>query len=91
LATETRDGPPPHRHRGHDEYFFVLESTISLVVDGKESTVGPNTLAFVPRGTTHSFKNIGASTASCSSGPSRAKTSAISGRYTKWRSMAVSI
>ena len=57
------DGPPPHRHRDHDEYFFVLESTISLVVDGKESTVAPSTLVFVPRGTTHSFKNIGASTA----------------------------
>jgi uncharacterized cupin superfamily protein len=26
------DGPPPHLHRDHDEYFFVLESTISLVV-----------------------------------------------------------
>src|SRR5262245_61932256 len=48
-------GPPPHLHRDHDEYFFVLEGTISLVVDGKESTVAPGTLAFVPRGTTHSF------------------------------------
>jgi mannose-6-phosphate isomerase-like protein (cupin superfamily) len=57
------DGPPPHLHRDHDEYFFVLESTISLVVDGKESKAAPNTLVFVPRGTTHSFKNIGASTA----------------------------
>ena len=57
------DGPPPHLHRDHDEYFFVLESTISLVVNGKESSAGPSTLVFVPRGTTHSFKNIGASTA----------------------------
>src|SRR5262245_23888351 len=57
------DGPPPHLHRNHDEYFLVLESTILLVVDGKESTVAPSSLVFVPRGTTHSFKNIGASTA----------------------------
>src|SRR5215468_11176517 len=57
------DGPPPHLHRDHDEYFFVLEGTISLVVDGKERIAAPGTLAFVPRGTTHSFKNIGASTA----------------------------
>jgi len=57
------EGPPPHLHRGHDEYFFVLESTMSLVVDGNESTVVPSTLVFVPRGTTRSFKNIGASTA----------------------------
>ena len=26
------EGPPPHLHRGFDEYFFVLEGTISLVV-----------------------------------------------------------
>lgn len=57
------DGPPPHLHRDHDEYFFLLEGAISLIVDGKESTVALNTLVFVPRGTTHSFKNIGASTA----------------------------
>jgi quercetin dioxygenase-like cupin family protein len=57
------DGPPPHLHRDHDEYFFVLEGTISLVVDGKESIAAPGTLAFVPRGTTHSFKNVGASIA----------------------------
>ena len=57
------DGPPPHLHRDHDEYFFVLESTISLVVDGKTSIVAPGSAVFVPRGTTHSFKNVGASTA----------------------------
>jgi uncharacterized cupin superfamily protein len=57
------EGPPPHLHRNFDEYFFVLESTISLVVDGKESTVVPGNLIFTPRGRTHSFKNIGASTA----------------------------
>ena len=54
------EGPPPHLHRDREEYFFVLEGTYSLVVDSKESTIGPGTLVFVPRGTAHSFKNIGA-------------------------------
>lgn len=57
------EGPPPHLHRGFDEYFFVLEGTISLVVDGKQSTVTPGNLIFTPRGATHSFTNIGASPA----------------------------
>ena len=57
------EGPPPHLHRDTDEYFFVLEGTISLVVDGKESTVASGHLILTPRGTTHSFKNIGTSTA----------------------------
>ncbi len=58
------EGPPPHLHRKFDEYFFVLDGTVSLVVDGKQSTVAPGNLIFTPRGRTHSFKNIGASTAS---------------------------
>ncbi len=52
------EGPPPHLHRDREEYFFVIEGTYSLGVDGNESTIGPGTLVFVPRGTVHTFKNI---------------------------------
>ncbi len=52
------DGPPPHLHHDRDEYFFVLEGTYSLGVNGKESRIGPGTMVFVPRGTVHTFKNI---------------------------------
>jgi len=52
------DGPPPHLHRDREEYFFVLEGTYALGVNGKQSTIGPGTLVFVPRGTVHTFKNI---------------------------------
>lgn len=52
------DGPPPHLHRDRDEYFFVLEGTYALGVNGKQSTIGPGTMVFVPRGTVHTFKNI---------------------------------
>lgn len=52
------EGPPPHLHRDREEYFFVLEGSYSLTVNGNESTIGPGTLVFVPRGTVHTFKNI---------------------------------
>ena len=58
------EGAPPHLHREYDEYFFVVEGSIFLVVDGKASTIVPGTLAFMPRGAIHTFKNIGPSTAS---------------------------
>jgi mannose-6-phosphate isomerase-like protein (cupin superfamily) len=51
------EGPPPHLHRDREEYFFVLDGTYSLGVNGKESSIGPGTLVFVPRGTVHTFKN----------------------------------
>jgi len=52
------EGPPPHLHRDREEDFFVLEGTYALGVNGNESTIGPGTLVFVPRGTVHTFKNI---------------------------------
>ena len=58
------EGAPPHLHREYDEYFFVVDGTISLVVDGKESTIVPGNLVFTPRGAIHSFKNTGMSIAS---------------------------
>ncbi|HEY3849066.1 MAG TPA: cupin domain-containing protein [Acetobacteraceae bacterium] len=56
------EGPPPHLHRDREEYFFVLEGTYSLAVNGNESTIGPGTLVFVPRGTVHTFKNVASTT-----------------------------
>ena len=55
------EGPPPHLHRDRDEYFFVLEGTYQFAVGDIETTVGPGTMAFVPRGTVHTFKNISGS------------------------------
>ena len=55
------EGPPPHLHRDREEYFFVLEGTYSLGVNGKESSIGPGTLVFVPRGTVHTYKNTSGS------------------------------
>lgn len=54
------EGPPPHLHRDREEYFFVLEGTYALSVNGKELTIGPGTMVFVPRGTVHAFTNISA-------------------------------
>lgn len=54
------EGPPPHLHRDREEYFYVIEGTYRMSVNGKESTIGTGTLVFVPRGTVHGFSNIGA-------------------------------
>jgi len=53
------EGPPPHLHRDREEYFYVLDGTYRMSVNGEESTIGPGTLVFVPRGTVHAFSNIG--------------------------------
>ena len=51
--------PPPHRHTNCSEAYFVLDGLVSVVVEGEETTVGPEGFVLVPRGTAHTFGNAG--------------------------------
>lgn len=51
--------PPPHRHTNCSEAYFVLDGLVSVIVEDKELTVGPEGFVLVPRGTGHTFGNAG--------------------------------
>lgn len=48
-------GPPPHSH-DWDESFFVTRGSVEITTEGQTVVCEPGTLAYVPGGTTHSFK-----------------------------------
>ena len=50
---------PRHTHPG-EEIIYVLEGTLEYEIDGKPVTVKPGDVLFVPAGTAHSVKNVGA-------------------------------
>jgi len=52
-------GPPPHRHRGTDEAFYVLEGEFALTVEGQTAPAGPGAFVYVPRGVLHTYANPG--------------------------------
>ncbi len=52
-------GPPPHRHLAEDELFFVYEGSIELSAAGETHVVSAGEAIFVPKGTAHSYRNIG--------------------------------
>lgn len=54
-------GPPPHYHTGEDEWFHVLEGTVSFFRDGIWQEAGPGTSVWCPRESIHAFKNTGES------------------------------
>jgi len=54
-------GPPPHYHTGEDEWFHVLEGTVSFFRDGTWQEAGPGTSVWCPRESIHAFKNTGES------------------------------
>jgi quercetin dioxygenase-like cupin family protein len=51
-------GPPPHHHPW-DEIFFVLEGELDVTIgDDQVQRMGPGSIAHVPGGTVHSFRNV---------------------------------
>jgi quercetin dioxygenase-like cupin family protein len=50
-------GPPSHHHNSYDEAFYVLSGEMEFRVDGETARVPAGSMAWVPRGTTHSFRN----------------------------------
>jgi len=56
LAPKTM-GPSPHRHEHLDELAFVLEGTLSVMVEDKIYDVPAGGMQWRPRGLVHSFWN----------------------------------
>ena len=51
TTTPPGGGPPLHKHDREDEWFLVLEGSVSYFVEGQWSApAGPGTAAFLPRG-----------------------------------------
>lgn len=53
-------GPPRHIHHFQDETFFFLDGEFEVEIGGEHTKVAPGDVAFIPRGTVHAFKNVGA-------------------------------
>ena len=51
-------GPGPHAH-AEDDVFFVIEGTMSFLVDGKWMDAPRGSFVLVPGGATHDFENRG--------------------------------
>jgi mannose-6-phosphate isomerase-like protein (cupin superfamily) len=51
--------PLPHRHVNCSEAFWVLDGTITFVLDGVKCQGGPDDFLLVPRGASHTFGNDG--------------------------------
>ena len=62
LTVPPMSGPPLHRHSREDEWFYVLEGTITVEIDGGRSVLKRGGSAFAPRRTVHAFQNFTAET-----------------------------
>lgn len=58
-VTPPGGGPPPHLHEREDEVFYVLEGRAEFLVDNEWRPAGSGAVAFLPRGSRHTFRNPG--------------------------------
>ena len=56
---QPQGGPPPHIHMREDEAFYIHEGTFSFLCRDKEAVFEAGSFVYVPKGTLHTFKNIG--------------------------------
>jgi len=55
-----KSGPPTHVHQTEDEFFYVVSGEFKVKVGDHVMTAPAQSVMFVPRGTAHTFENIGA-------------------------------
>ncbi len=60
-TTPPGGGPPPHLHRDEDEALYVLEGEVEFLLGEDTIPAGVGTCVHIPRGTLHTFKNVGTS------------------------------
>jgi quercetin dioxygenase-like cupin family protein len=58
-AVPPGDGPPPHTHLAEDELFIIIEGKYSFLTTDRWTEAGPGAVVYLPRGTLHTFRNIG--------------------------------
>jgi quercetin dioxygenase-like cupin family protein len=56
-------GPPEHIHALEDEMYVVFEGSIRFKAAGRYFDAPAGAFMFIPRGTPHAFRNIGATAA----------------------------
>ncbi len=59
LAPGGKEGGPANRHRGSDQWLYVVAGTGQATVNGGRVRLSPGTLLLIERGDTHELRNTG--------------------------------
>jgi mannose-6-phosphate isomerase-like protein (cupin superfamily) len=59
LPPGESEGGPDNRHRGADQWLFVVAGSAQVVVNGHRRALRAGTLLLIERGETHEIRNTG--------------------------------
>lgn len=60
LAPGATEGGTDNRHRGADQWLFVVQGEGLAIIDGSKVELRPGTLLLIGRGESHEIRNTGA-------------------------------
>ena len=58
-VSEPLQGPPLHLHRDQDESWYIVDGEFRFEVDGQEIYASGGATVLAPKGTRHTFQNVG--------------------------------
>jgi len=59
IAPGDSEGGPGNRHRGSDQWLYVVSGTGSATIGGRRQRLRTGTLLLIGRGTSHEIRNTG--------------------------------
>jgi mannose-6-phosphate isomerase-like protein (cupin superfamily) len=59
LPPGASEGGPGNRHRGADQWLYVVSGTGLAVIGGRQHRLRPGTIVLIERGDTHEIRNTG--------------------------------
>lgn len=59
LVAPNFSGPLPHRHQRMHDVFYILEGTVTFMLDGESIAAPAGSFVDVPPGVSHAFSNPG--------------------------------
>jgi mannose-6-phosphate isomerase-like protein (cupin superfamily) len=61
IAKGGKEGGPDNRHRGADQWLFVVSGTGAAVINGHKLPLSAGSMVLIERGETHEIRNTGRS------------------------------
>jgi mannose-6-phosphate isomerase-like protein (cupin superfamily) len=59
IAPGRKEGGPDNRHRGADQWLFVVSGSGEARIEGRKLDLGPGMLVLIERGEKHEIRNSG--------------------------------
>lgn len=59
VAYQDGEGPMPHVHPNEEQYLFMLEGEMRMILGDEDRLIGPGDLVHIPKGVQHGTRAVG--------------------------------